>query len=91
MIYFLFLFCTCIVSFNLQKYNVSASTLQLMKEELVRGAEVSIKIEKNLCPWTTLFDKCDFFSRYKVYLQVDIVAQTELEHRKWFVVAFSIT
>lgn len=65
---------------------MSESTLKLLKEEFARGADVTFKIENNGAPWSTLFEKCNFFSRYKVYLQVDILAQTEAEHRKWFLV-----
>jgi len=63
-------------------YNVSTSTLQLLQDEFRRGAEVMPKIEEGL-GWSVLFDKCEFFSRYKVYLQVDILGATEQEHRKW--------
>jgi poly(A) polymerase len=64
-------------------YNVSESTLKLMKEEFARGAKLMFEIENGTSPWNVLFDKCDFFSRYRVYLQVDILAQTEQEHHKW--------
>lgn len=56
-----------------------------MKDEFTRGAELVFKIENNNLPWTALFEKSEFFSRYKVYLQVDILAQTEQEHIKWYV------
>jgi poly(A) polymerase len=64
-------------------YNVSESTLRLMKEEFARGADITFKIENQGLPWAVLFEKSDFFCRYKVYLQIDILAQTEDEHRKW--------
>jgi poly(A) polymerase len=67
-------------------YNVSESTIRILKEEFKRGAEVTMKIEQGTLPWTALFEKSDFFTRYKAYVQVDAFAATEEEHRKWLVV-----
>lgn len=64
-------------------YNVSESTMKLIKEEFARGAKLVFEVENGTSPWNVLFEKCDFFSRYRVYLQVDILAQTEQEHHKW--------
>ncbi len=71
-------------SFKEHIYNVSESTLKLLKEEFARGAELTNKLENNACTWSVIFDKCDFFSRYKVYLQIDILATSEQEHHKWY-------
>ena len=65
-------------------YNVSESTLFLLKEEFARGAVVTFKVESQGLAWAELFEKRDFFTRYKVYLQIDIQAVTEEEHRKWY-------
>lgn len=34
--------------------------------------------------WGTLFDKSNFFMRYKVYLQVDVRSTSQDESRRWF-------
>jgi poly(A) polymerase len=65
-------------------YNVSNSTLALMKQEFSRGATVTMKIESEGVPWSLLFERDDFFVRYKAYVQVDMIAESEEEHRKWF-------
>jgi len=65
-------------------YNVSESTLKLIKDEFSRGLDMCLKIEKEEDTWNKLFEKSDFFVyRYKVYVQVDILAATEEQHRKW--------
>ncbi|KAL6041167.1 polynucleotide adenylyltransferase [Balamuthia mandrillaris] len=64
-------------------YNVSESTLRILKEEFARGRDITFKIEQNGEPWNTLFLPSDFFYRYKIYIQIDIFADTEEHHRKW--------
>eukprot|EP01133_Synstelium_polycarpum_P006530 gene6530-7562_t len=65
-------------------YNVSRSTLSLLKDEFARGADITKKIELNEEKWTTLFEKCNFFTRYPFYIQIDCSAPNEEEHRKCF-------
>ena len=87
-------------------YNVSESTLYILKEEFKRGAELSFKIEhegkeiKNKfesqfdltelmfdvtlgLPWASLVEKHQFFTRYRIYLQINVTANSEESHRKW--------
>jgi poly(A) polymerase len=66
-------------------YNVSESTLQTLKEEFDRGTRITFKIEQEGHSWESLFEKSNFFEKYKAYVQVEIVAHSEEEHRKWFV------
>jgi len=64
-------------------YNVSESTLHLMRQEFSRATQITHKIETEGIPWLSLFEKHDFFYRYKSYIQLEIMAATEEEHRKW--------
>eukprot|EP00029_Vermamoeba_vermiformis_P008840 TRINITY_DN4243_c0_g1_i1.p1 TRINITY_DN4243_c0_g1~~TRINITY_DN4243_c0_g1_i1.p1 ORF type:complete len:675 (+),score=133.96 TRINITY_DN4243_c0_g1_i1:164-2188(+) len=64
-------------------YNVSESTLYILKEEFKRGAELSFKIEHEGLPWASLVEKHTFFSRYRIYLQINVTANSEESHRKW--------
>ncbi|KAM9958741.1 hypothetical protein ACTFIW_012330 [Dictyostelium discoideum] len=64
-------------------YNVSKSTLQLMKSEFVRGAEITRKIETGECTWKSLLEKCDFFTRYSFYIEIDCYSMNEEDSRKW--------
>jgi poly(A) polymerase len=64
-------------------YNVSESTLYILKEEFKRGAELSFKIEHEGLPWASLVEKHQFFTRYRIYLQINVTANSEESHRKW--------
>ncbi|PRP78954.1 poly polymerase [Planoprotostelium fungivorum] len=64
-------------------YNVSESTLSLLKKEFVRGSLVTGEIDKGNAKWDALFEPSDFFHRYKVYVKLMIMANSEEEHRKW--------
>ena len=64
-------------------YNVSRSTLAIMKEELKRGTEETFKIEHQQRPWTDLFAPTDFFARYKRYLRFDVLAADDDALKQW--------
>ncbi|KAE9609124.1 putative polynucleotide adenylyltransferase [Lupinus albus] len=55
-------------------YNVSASTLRVMVEQLRYGNRICDEIELNKAQWSALFQPYLFFEAYKNYLQVDIIA-----------------
>ncbi|KAK7282954.1 hypothetical protein RIF29_12100 [Crotalaria pallida] len=55
-------------------YNVSASTLRVMMEQLNYGNRICDEIELNKARWSALFQPYLFFEAYKNYLQVDIIA-----------------
>ncbi|WOH09993.1 hypothetical protein DCAR_0729454 [Daucus carota subsp. sativus] len=55
-------------------YNVSTSTLRVMREQFQFGNKICEEIELNKSQWKDLFEPCMFFKSYKNYLQVDIVA-----------------
>ncbi|OIW14577.1 hypothetical protein TanjilG_32919 [Lupinus angustifolius] len=55
-------------------YNVSASTLRVMLEQLHHGNMICDEIELNKAQWSALFQPYNFFEAYKNYLQVDIIA-----------------
>lgn len=77
-------------------HNVSASTMQIMMAELVRGNELCKKMYQNHSSsaaeeetkarggaWEELFAKSDFFARHRHFFQVIAVAKGEAEHRAW--------
>ena len=66
-------------------HNVSLSTLSVMREEFARGAEIVMNIEQGKAAWQELFEKSDFFYRYKYYLEIVARAGTEEEFRMWYV------
>eukprot|EP00850_Spirogloea_muscicola_P001844 SM000007S20804 [mRNA] locus=s7:337211:341468:+ [translate_table: standard] len=64
-------------------YNVSESTLRIMKEEFARGKEICERLEVTGEPWGKLFEMYPFFETYKNYLQIDIMAADEDDARNW--------
>lgn len=64
-------------------YNVSKTTLRVMKEEFQRGLEFAKSAELGLGKWEEVFEETDFFVRYMHYLEVEIGADNEDDYRKW--------
>ncbi|KAG8897634.1 polynucleotide adenylyltransferase [Tulasnella sp. 403] len=64
-------------------HNVSASTQEIMTQECKRAAEVVGRIFEEGAPWSELFEKHDFFSRYRYYIQVVAAANTPENIKKW--------
>ena len=64
-------------------FNVSVSTLEVLKKEFKRGKEVSKLILLNKSKWDDLWIKLPFFSLYKNYLQVTVSAKTPEEFKTW--------
>ncbi|KAJ2816054.1 polynucleotide adenylyltransferase, partial [Coemansia furcata] len=59
-------------------HNVSQSTKYIIDAELKRGGEIVTKIMSGKAKWTELFEKSDFFRRYRYYLQVNVMS-TDVE------------
>ncbi|RKP21236.1 Poly(A) polymerase PAPalpha [Rozella allomycis CSF55] len=64
-------------------HNVCASTQSVITAEFLRGSQITLNIEHGKGKWEDLFAKSDFFSRYKVYLQVVASARSQENHRIW--------
>ena len=65
-------------------YNVSESTLRIMKEEFHRGKEVCESVENSVeADWMNLFEKHQFFETYKNYLEIELAADNEDDLRQW--------
>lgn len=65
-------------------YNVSSSTLQIMREEFQRGLRICEDLEtSNKADWNMLFESFSFFDAYKDYLQIDIAAANDDDFRQW--------
>lgn len=65
-------------------HNISESTKKVILSELQRGVEVTTDIFSNKKTWADLFQKHDFFYKYKFYLTV--IASTkgsDEQHLKW--------
>ncbi|KAL5530370.1 PAP1 [Sanghuangporus sanghuang] len=51
-------------------HNVTESTQMIMTEEFKRGADIVDKILFGSLQWSALFEKHDFFHKYRYYLQI---------------------
>ena len=50
----------------------------------LQGARVVADIEVGKSTWDDLFEKTDFFSRYKYYIEVIVKAESEKNFNKWY-------
>lgn len=65
-------------------HNISESTKKVILAELERGAQISSEIFSNKKTWSDLFQKHDFFYKYKFYLTVMASTSGSSEqHLKW--------
>jgi len=64
-------------------YNVSNSTFQTMKDEILRGSAICDEIEAGTKTWDDLFSKSDFFSRYKHFFEITVSSDTEENQNSW--------
>lgn len=67
-------------------FNVSMSTLRIMREEFQRAGEVIERIMEKPAEervWDELFEPSDFFTRYDGYLQVDATAKDAESLEAW--------
>ncbi|KAF9171586.1 polynucleotide adenylyltransferase [Mortierella sp. AD011] len=64
-------------------HNVTDSTKAVMLSEFKDAAELVNRIMVERAPWSDLFAKDDFFSRYRHYLQVIASSDSEERHLRW--------
>ncbi|KAF9183741.1 polynucleotide adenylyltransferase [Haplosporangium sp. Z 11] len=64
-------------------HNVTDSTMAVMLSEFKDASELVNRIMVERVPWSTLFAKDDFFSRYRHYLQVIASSDSEERHLRW--------
>lgn len=65
-------------------HNISDSTKKVILSEFERGIKVTNDIFSNKQSWNNLFEKHDFFHKYKFYLTVAVTTKGDDEqHLKW--------
>ncbi|KAJ3097771.1 polynucleotide adenylyltransferase [Phlyctochytrium planicorne] len=64
-------------------HNVTSSTHKVTIDEFQRGWEITEKIFMGTAKWNDLFEKDDFFYRYKYYLQVIASTDSKERHLRW--------
>lgn len=64
-------------------YNVSPSTLRVMKEQFRVGNELCKAVEMHRGNWDAVFEAFKFFDVFKHYLQIDLTAADQDDLRSW--------
>ncbi|BEJ14520.1 hypothetical protein CspHIS471_0402870 [Cutaneotrichosporon sp. HIS471] len=65
-------------------HNITASTMTVIKNEMLRSIQITDKIVSNPgSSWVELFDKVDFFSQYRIFVQVIAAASTAEGIKDW--------
>ncbi|KAG1901661.1 Poly(A) polymerase [Suillus fuscotomentosus] len=64
-------------------HNVTASTQMIVTEEFKKGADIVDKVIVGTASWSELFQKHDFFHKYRYYLQVIASTGTAELQIKW--------
>ncbi|KAG2129001.1 Poly(A) polymerase [Suillus clintonianus] len=64
-------------------HNVTASTQMIVTEEFKKGADIVDKVIVGTASWSELFQKHDFFHKYRYYLQVIASTGTADLQIKW--------
>ncbi|RSH78028.1 polynucleotide adenylyltransferase [Apiotrichum porosum] len=65
-------------------HNITASTMTIVKNEMLRAMQITDKIVNNPgSSWKELFEPVDFFSMYRTYVQVVAAAGTSEGIKDW--------
>ena len=64
-------------------FNVSSSSLEVLKREFKRGKNVTGKVLIGEAKWTDVWADVHFFTKYKTYLQLIVSAANEEDFKKW--------
>ena len=64
-------------------FNVSRSTLELIKKEFRLSVSIMEKISKGKAVWTQLFEPPKFFSKFKHYLMIEACSNSETDQVEW--------
>ncbi|WWC57497.1 uncharacterized protein I303_100029 [Kwoniella dejecticola CBS 10117] len=65
-------------------HNITASTMSIIKKEMLRAMQITDEIIKNPgSTWLGLFERADFFSMYKTYVHVVASASTSEGIKDW--------
>nr|CAB3264648.1 poly(A) polymerase beta [Phallusia mammillata] len=64
-------------------YNVTRSSLTVMKGEFIDGYRVTMEIQDNKSSWSKLFDKSNFFNEYKHFIILMASASSDEHFSMW--------
>ncbi|MCO5574601.1 hypothetical protein L7F22_028389 [Adiantum nelumboides] len=64
-------------------YNVSSSTLRVIRDQFENANQACKAVETKQAEWSALFDTFPFFEAYNNYMQIDLMAVDEDDLRTW--------
>nr|XP_039259079.1 poly(A) polymerase beta-like [Styela clava]XP_039259080.1 poly(A) polymerase beta-like [Styela clava] len=64
-------------------YNVTRSSLTVMKREFLEGYRVTMEIHENKASWSRLFEVPNFFNEYRHFIVLTASAEDEDHFNKW--------
>lgn len=72
-------------------HNITSSTMSIIRKEMLRAMQITDEILKTPdSSWIPLFEKVDFFSMYKTYVQVVASASTSDGIKDWYVLSLLV-
>eukprot|EP00418_Pyrodinium_bahamense_P043541 CAMPEP_0179207944 /NCGR_PEP_ID=MMETSP0796-20121207/103698_1 /TAXON_ID=73915 /ORGANISM="Pyrodinium bahamense, Strain pbaha01" /LENGTH=495 /DNA_ID=CAMNT_0020912885 /DNA_START=312 /DNA_END=1797 /DNA_ORIENTATION=- len=64
-------------------YNVTESTKRIILDEFNRGFKVVEKVEQDKCGWAEVYRPFPFFSLFRNYLHIEVLAKSQMVFTKW--------
>lgn len=64
-------------------YNVTRSSLTVMKREFLEGYRITMEIHENRASWSRLFEVPNFFNEYRHFIVLTASAEDEDHYNKW--------
>jgi len=65
-------------------FNVSRSTLEVMKDEMSKSLEICEEIIQGKTTWDKLFESPNFFGKYRHFIVLEASATTEEDQLEWY-------
>jgi len=65
-------------------FNVSRSTLEVMKDEFSKSLEICEEIIQGKATWDKLFESPNFFGKYRHFIVLEASATTEEDQLEWY-------
>lgn len=65
-------------------FNVSRSTLEVMKEEFRLSLAICEEIVSGKATWDKLFETPNFFGKYRHFIVLEVSSKTEEDHLEWY-------
>ena len=72
------------LKFQNSTFNVSRSTLEVMKEEFRLSLAICEEIVGGKATWDKLFETPNFFAKYRHFIVLEVSSKSEEDHLEWY-------